>query len=205
MRLGFFGGSFDPPHRGHLAVARAALITFNLDRVLLAPAALQPLKRDHAEASFVDRLRMVELLCDDASDLQSQLAASSVDGPLPDHVPNYTIDTLARLRSTLTPGTELFLIVGADSFLAVRQWRSAEDLLNAAEWIVVSRPGFDLGSLDSLGLTDSQRARVHLLGGVAEPVSATEARARLREHDDCTDLVPGTVLAYIYANHLYGT
>jgi nicotinate-nucleotide adenylyltransferase len=200
MRIGFFGGSFDPPHRGHLAVARAAMTAFALDRVLLAPAALQPLKRARAEAAFADRLRMVELLCADAPGLE----ASAIDGPQPNSEPNYTIDTLARLRAALAADTQLFIIVGADSFLTVRQWRSAEDLLLAAEWIVVSRPGFDLHALDALDLSAAQRPRVHLLDGVAEPVSATEVRAALHARRDCTGLVPQPVLAYIHRRHLYG-
>ena len=196
MRLGFFGGSFDPPHRGHLAVAQAALRRFALDRVLLAPAALQPLKRKRAEASFCDRMQMVELLCGESE----ELGASSVDGPQPNGEPNYTVDTLKRLRATLTADTEVFVIVGADSFLTVRQWRSSEELLRTAEWIVVSRPGFDLGSLE---LTEAERARVHVLDDVAEPVSATGIRRRLAAGEDCSGLLPEAVIGYIRERGLY--
>ena len=76
MRVGLFGGSFDPPHRGHLAVAEAVRDRFALDRVLLAPAAIQPLKPGGAQASFADRLRMVELLCEGAHGIE----ASTIDG-----------------------------------------------------------------------------------------------------------------------------
>lgn len=200
MRVGFFGGSFDPPHRGHLVVARAAAEAYGLERVLLAPTALQPLKRGGAEATFAQRMEMVELLCAGAEGME----ASDVDGPQPDGAPNYTIDTLERLRRRLPPGAELFVVMGADSFLTVRQWRRPEDLLAAAEWIVVSRPGFDVRSLEGLGLSEAQRERVHLLGGVEEPVSATEVRARLHAHESCEGLVPAAVLGYIRAEHLYG-
>lgn len=201
MRLGFFGGSFDPPHRGHLVVARAALAAFRLDRVLLAPTGLQPLKRKGAETPFRDRLNMVELLCGAADALEPSI----IDGPLDDDAPNYTIDTLARLRATLPAEAELFVIIGADSFLTMRQWRKPDELLIAAEWIVVSRPGFDLRALDSLALTAEQRRRVHPLEGVAEPISATEVRACLHAGEDCGKLVTEPVLAYILAHHLYGT
>ena len=206
MRIGFFGGSFDPPHCGHLAVARAALGSFALDRVLLAPAALQPLKRAHTEASFADRLRMVELLCSGAPVLEAAagLEASSIDGPQPGGQPNYTIDTLGRLRAALPGAAELFVIVGADSFLTVRQWKRSDDLLEAAQWIVVSRPGFDLRALDGLGLSPGQRARVHRLEGVAEPISATAVRAALRAGQDGAGLLPEPVLAYIRQHRLYG-
>lgn len=201
MRLGFFGGSFDPPHRGHLAVAQAAMDTFDLDRVLLAPTGLQPLKRKGAETPFRDRLNMVELLCGAAG----RLEPSTIDAPQDDDAPNYTIDTLARLRASLPDAPELFAIVGADSFLTLREWRRPDELLLAAEWIVVSRPGFDLRTLDSLSITAAQRARVHPLEGIAVPVSATEVRACLHAGEDCSALLTAPVLAYIRANHLYGT
>ena len=201
MRLGFFGGSFDPPHRGHLTVAQAAMDAFHLDRVLLAPTGLQPLKRKGAETPFRDRLNMVELLCSAAGGLEP----STIDAPQDDDAPNYTIDTLTRLSASLPDATELFVIVGADSFLTLREWRRPDELLLAAEWIVVSRPGFDLRALDSLAITEAQRARVHLLEGIAVPVSATEVRACLHAGEDCSALLTAPVLAYIRAHHLYGT
>ena len=201
MRVGFFGGSFDPPHRGHLAAAEAVRDRFALDRVLLAPAANQPLKHDGATASFVDRLRMVQQLCDGIRAIE----ASSIDGPQPDGRPNYTIDTLRRLRNELPHGTEIFVIVGADAFLGIRQWHDPEALLNEARWIVVSRPGFDLDHLKALDLTAEQLAHIETLTDFANPVSATEIRERLRDHETAAGLVPPKVLEYIRAHHLYGT
>ncbi len=201
MRVGLFGGSFDPPHRAHLAVSCAARDRFELDRVLLAPAGVQPLKPEGAQASFPDRLRMVELLCEGARGLE----ASAVDAPRANGAPNYTIDSVRELRGELADGSPLFVIVGADAFLQIRRWKDPEDLLREARWIVVSRPGFDLRSLDSLGLSSDQRAQIEVLGDVADPVSATEVRARLREHESASQLVPSRVLEYIEANHLYGT
>ena len=208
MRVGLFGGSFDPPHRGHLAVAKAVRERFALDRVLLAPAAIQPLKPDGAQASFADRLRMVELLCDGAHGID----ASAIDGPQAGGEPNYTIDTLHRLRDELPPNAEIFVIVGADAFLGIRQWKDPEALLKQARWIVVNRPGFDLHQLETLELTAEQRARIETLSDVANPVSATEIRELLHEHDSAShgvpmggDLVPPKVLEYIRAHRLYGT
>ena len=201
MRVGLFGGTFDPPHLGHLAVARAVRDRFALERVLLAPAAVQPLKPGGAHASFADRLRMVELLCDGCNGIE----ASAIDAPRPDGSPNFTIDTLHRLRSEMTPAAEVFIIVGADAFLGIRQWKSPDDLLREARWIVVSRPGFDLSALNSLGLTTSQRAHVKTLADFANPVSATEIRERLLDDEAASDLVPAKVLEYIKTHHLYGT
>lgn len=201
MRVGLFGGTFDPPHLGHLAVARAVRDRFALGRVLLAPAGVQPLKPGGAHAGFADRLRMVELLCDGCANIE----ASTIDAPRPDGSPNFTIDTLHRLRAELPRVAEIFIIVGADAFLGIRQWKSPDDLLREARWIVVSRPGFDLCALDSLGLDQEERARIHTLSDFANPVSATEIRDRLADDEAATDLVPAKVLEYIKTRHLYGT
>jgi len=200
MRVGFFGGSFDPPHRGHLAAALAAADRFGLERVLLAPTARQPLKPDGPVASFEDRLEMVRLLCEGSAVLE----ASAVDEAAADGQPNYTIDTLQRLQAAFGAGETIFVIVGVDAFLGLRQWRSPEELLAVAEWIVVTRPGFAPERLAELKLNEDERERVHLLGGVAEEVSATQIREALREGLDCEGLLPAAVLSYIRERHLYG-
>ena len=202
MRVGYFGGSFDPPHRAHLLAAELARRSFALDVVLLAPTGRQPLKSGGAQAPFPDRLRMVELLCGGHPGLE----ASAVDGPRLAGEPNYTIDTLRRLRSELgaaaSGAPELFAIAGADAFLGLRQWREPDELLRLAQWIVISRPGFPLES-ESLRLTLEQRAAVHLLPGLDERVSATELRRRLHAGEDCRHLIPEDVLQYLEAQNLY--
>ena len=198
MRIALFGGTFDPPHRGHLAIARAAVNAFQLDSVLFAPVGRQPLKLDGGSSSFADRLAMTTLAC--AEDKRFQ--ASSIDAPRPDGLPNYTVDTLAELRKTM-PGAELFNLVGADSFLNLPQWREPRRLLELAEWIVVSRPGFSLGDLSSLRLTAHQMTRVHLLQTVHEDISATDLRHRLQSGDSCADLLPAEVSSYIQVHDLY--
>ena len=200
MRIGFFGGSFDPPHLGHLNVARAAAAAFRLARVLLAPTARQPLKPDGPVASYADRLEMVRLLCEGADGLEG----SALDAPTANGQPNFTVDTLIRLRAEITTEDEVFVIVGADAFLDLRRWRLPERLFDLAEWIVVTRPGTSLDQIDGLHLSDAQRRRVHLLGGIAEEVSATTIRESLREHRDCSGLLPAAVLDYIVSQHLYG-
>jgi len=144
---------------------------------------------------------MVELLCQG----EARFEASALDAPLTHGAPNYTIDTLIRLRAKLSGDATVFVIVGADAFLDLRRWRSPDGLLEVAEWIVVSRPGFSFTDLDALKLSPGQLARVHLLPGVAEPVSATEIRIRLSEGHDCREIVPAPVLEYIRRCHLYGT
>ena len=147
MRVALFGGSFDPPHHGHLAIATAAADALRLDSVLFAPVGRQPLKLDGTVTSFEDRLAMVKLACLE----DPRFMVSEIDAPRADGLPNYTVDTLSELARRM-PGAKLFNLVGADSFLSLPKWHEAQRLLELAEWIVVSRPGFAIVSLSSLGL-----------------------------------------------------
>jgi nicotinate-nucleotide adenylyltransferase len=198
MRVALFGGSFDPPHHGHIAIATAAADVFDLDKVLFTPVGRQPLKPDGTPATFADRLAMVKLACT----LDPRFDVSDLDAPRSDGSPNYTVQTLAALHEAM-PHARLFNLVGADSFLNLRRWHEPERLLELAEWIVVSRPGFPLANLSSLGLTPSQRGRVHLLQTVHEDVAATNLRERLEAGDRCADVLDPAVFAYIEAHHLY--
>jgi nicotinate-nucleotide adenylyltransferase len=197
MRVALFGGSFDPPHHGHVAIATAAADVFDLDNVLFAPAGKQPLKPG-ASAAFADRLAMVELACRP----DPRFAVSDLDVPRDDSLPNYTVETLATLHEAV-PDARLFNLVGADSFLDLPRWHEPERLLKLAEWIVVSRPGFPLANLAPLGLTAQQRGRVHLLMTVHEDVAATNLRERLEAGDECADVLAPEVSAYIQAHRLY--
>ena len=198
MRVALFGGSFDPPHHGHIAIATAAADVFDLERVLFAPVGRQPLKAGGVPTAFADRLAMVELACMP----DQRFVVSDLDAPRPDGMPNYTVETLATLHEAL-PDDRIFNLVGADSFLDLPRWHEPERLLELAEWIVVSRPGFPLADLSPLGLTPYQRGRVHLLQTVHEDVAATNLRERLEVGDRCSDVLSPTVSAYIQAHHLY--
>jgi nicotinate-nucleotide adenylyltransferase len=211
MRIGYFGGSFDPPHRGHLAVASTAAQAFALDCVLFVPTSHQPLKPNGPIASYTDRLAMVQLLCAQAPPTLHCLA-SNFEAPLPDDAPHYTVDTLERLRTTLQPDDTLFVLIGADAFLQLPQWRSPQHLLTLADWVIVSRPGFDPTRihlmLDVLAPSPTQRARIHLLQSLADPTSATALRHALLRHAPPTDPnlqgLPPAILTYMQAHHLYG-
>jgi nicotinate-nucleotide adenylyltransferase len=198
MRVALFGGTFDPPHHGHIAIATAAADVFDLERVLFAPVGRQPLKPDGVPASFADRLAMVELACK----VDPRFVVSDLDAPRDDGAPNYTVKTLAALKEAL-PDDRLFSLVGADSFLDLPRWHEYKRLLEFAEWIVVSRPGFPLANLAGLNLTPRERGRVHLLQTVHEDVAATNLRERLEAGDLCADVLDPAVSAYIQAHHLY--
>jgi nicotinate-nucleotide adenylyltransferase len=214
MRLALFGGTFDPIHCAHLRVARAAADAFALDRVLFAPTGRQPLKSEAPAASFEDRLAMAALAlahpcAGHAPD--PRFALTALDRPRPDSLPNYTVDLLEELARE-HPDATLFAITGADSFLTLRQWRSPDRLLALAEWIVVSRTDFPLTPAflhrSEFALTPAQRARIHLLPGIHDDISATDLRAQLHAPASQTDHIleqslPSAVAAYIRDHHLY--
>lgn len=142
-RVAFFGGSFDPPHLGHLAVARTAAAALRLDTVLFAPVGAQPLKPLGSTASFADRLELTRLAI--AND--PGFAVSTADAPKPGGEPNFTLETLQGLREALPPGSTLFCLMGADSFLGLWRWKRAVEIPFIAPLIVASRPGQKLDDL----------------------------------------------------------
>ena len=218
MRIGFFGGSFDPPHRGHIALARLAMERLDLERVLFAPVGVQPLKRDRPQADFTDRVAMTRL----ALAGEAGLELSLIDAPRTDGRPNYTIDTVRALRAALPAEAHLFCLMGADSFLSVGRWYRAGDLLLACDFVVAARPGFDLGRLAAalpasisvaavsdpghlaLALRCGRReSRLYLLPDLQELAAATDIRASLhRGTIPRGELVPA-VAAYIREHGLY--
>lgn len=220
MKVGFFGGSFDPPHRGHIALARLAIERLHLDRVLIAPVGTQPLKKDWgASASFEDRVAMVRL----AIAGRPGMEVSLVDAPHPDGRPNYTIDTINSLRRELGPEDRLYCLMGADAFLAIGKWHRGVDLLTACDFVVGSRPGFDLRKIAAalpqgislaeqtsaepgcrvvgLRAVDGKAARLYLLPDLEEDISATEIRQELRTHAGAA--IDAAVAAYIEQHGLY--
>ncbi|HVJ08686.1 MAG TPA: nicotinate (nicotinamide) nucleotide adenylyltransferase [Acidisarcina sp.] len=227
MRIAFFGGSFDPPHCGHLAIARAAIDHLQLDRVLFAPVGTQPLKQELPPAGFDDRLAMVRLAIGD----DPRLGVSLLDAPRADGQPNYTLRTLHELRQTLSPEDELFCLIGADSFLTLKEWHGAEDLLFACDFIVAGRPGFLLDNLgaalpegvrvlgtpkllepDCLSILlespSQRRSHLYVLPHLKIDISATEIRNALRAatvdpQGNGNGILPATVIAYIRAHGLY--
>jgi nicotinate-nucleotide adenylyltransferase len=155
-RVAFFGGSFDPPHLGHVAVARAAREALHLDRVLFAPVGLQPLKPTGPSASFEDRVAMTRLAIagqvgqtgQTEQTEQGGFEVSLADAPKPGSTtPNFTVDTLTSLRESLPQETTLFLLLGADSFRALHHWHRAAELPFLANLIVASRPNENLSDL----------------------------------------------------------
>ena len=221
MRVALFGGSFDPPHRGHVALARLARERFALDRVIVTPVGAQPLKQGSTPASFEDRVEMARL----AFTGEPGVEISLLDAPHADGRSNYTVDTVEVLRRQLNPDDALFCILGADSLLGIRKWRRPADLLLACDFIVGARPGGELSDAEAalpetiearllptelpatrlLELTgrNGRRSRLYLLMDFSEDISSSEIRDELRGGGDPASYLCPAVLEYIRAHQLY--
>ncbi len=214
--IGLYGGSFDPIHVGHLAVARAAQRRFHLDEIHFVVAGRLPHKLKQDAAPFPHRFAMVALACADHAHFLPSLAEAGDD--FSGQRVHYSIDTVRHFRHRLNhPGDRLFFILGVDSFLEIPMWRSYEALLNACDFIVASRPGFRMAPLRlvippellkraaprSAHVVHLRRTDVHLLDTVASHVSSSEVRRRRHRRQSIHGLVPVRVEEYILRQGLY--
>jgi nicotinate-nucleotide adenylyltransferase len=212
--VALFGGTFDPVHSGHIAVAQAAQRRFHLDSVHFIPSSRPPHKSRQTLAAFPHRYAMVALACTDHAGFVPSLAEAPADGGAP-HV-FYTIDTVKRFRKE-HPDDHLYFIVGADQFLEFPTWHHYEQLLDSCDFIIAHRPGFQMDALrlvvppEKLGRSRSndahtielRKTRLHLLSTLTNHVSSTEVRQRLEKRQSIHGLVPARVEEYILGQALY--
>lgn len=197
-RLGLFGGTFDPPHFGHLLAAQEAAERLQLERVYFLPAGNPPHKRGEPISPLEQRLRMVELAI--AGNPCFAISRADVERP----GPSYTVELLAAIRQGLRPDTELYFLVGMDSLHDLKTWKDPERLLEQCFLVAVNRPGqppADLHWLETQlpGLS----SRVLPLDTPGVDVSSTELRARVGDGRSIRYLVPDEVIEFITANRLY--
>jgi nicotinate-nucleotide adenylyltransferase len=199
QRLGLLGGTFDPPHYGHLIAAQEAAWRLPLDRVLFLPARQNPLKQAEPASTVADRCRMVELAV--ADDPRFALSTADIERP----GPSYTVDLLRRLRDELGEGTELFFLAGADVLRELPSWSRPRELLRLATAVVVfSRPGWP--SPDGSAVEARLGVAQGRIMGLAMPgvdISASELRRRVRAGEPIRYLTPPAVEAYIRERRLY--
>lgn len=210
--IALFGGTFDPIHSGHIAVAQAAQRRFHLDAIYFIPSSRPPHKSQQELTPFVHRYTMAALACAEHPGFLPSLAEAPAPHP---HV-FYSIDTVRKFRRE-HPDDHLFFIIGADQFLEFPTWRHYDQLLDACDFIVASRPGFRLEALrlivppEKLGRSAGhdqhrivlRKSVVHLLATVASHVSSTEVRERLQRNQGIHGLVPSRVEEYILGQALY--
>lgn len=218
MKVALFGGTFDPVHSGHLAVARAAVRKFRLDLVYFAPADIPPHKQKRALADFRHRYAMVAL----AAAGEKRFIPSLIDAHTGE--PNYSYETVVRLKKTLSKFDKLLFLIGMDAFNEISTWHKPVELLAECDFIVVSRPGYSLGDAaralpESLRPAPAEMQRLskkrsgsiklgrtvlHLLSGVNEPASSTEIRAMASSSfQRLARRVPRAVAEYIRKERLY--
>jgi nicotinate-nucleotide adenylyltransferase len=188
VRLGVYGGSFDPPHLGHLLPVMDAAEQLELDGVRFVPAAVQPLKVGRASAGPADRLAMTERLVQGIPGFVVDPAEIGRPGL------SYTVDTLAGLARA-HPGAELFLLLGADAYALFDQWREPERIRALATIVVMVRGASASAPAAMPGVQVLQSRRVD--------ISSTELRARVRDGRTIRGFVPDAVADYVAEHRLY--
>jgi nicotinate-nucleotide adenylyltransferase len=230
VNIAFFGGTFDPIHRGHVAVAESAAKRFELGKILFVPAELPPHKQKQQFSSFAHRMAMVALGTSGhptfiPSDMEARLYAETGK-------PNYSLETIRRLKSELKKADKLYFLIGIDAFLDIAKWHRPVELLRECEFIVANRPGYSLGDIAGAlpeelrpkdevlkaarkgagGLASSGAVMafsgvvLHLLEDVSERVSSTQLRAAAASSGRRLEGYVGDAVAeYIRKTRLYRT
>jgi nicotinate-nucleotide adenylyltransferase len=189
VNFAIFGGTFDPIHQAHLAIARAAADRFHLHRVLFVVAAHPPHKHGVTHAPYEDRVRMVELAV--AADPRFEVSRLEENTTR-----SYSIDTIEKLRATLTPEDELYFLIGADAFAEIRTWHRWRNVANSVHFLVVSRPGHQYEI--------PPEAHADAIDRIDLPISSSEIRRALAAGETPVGL-PAEVLEYAKAHKLYAT
>jgi len=214
MNIGLFGGTFDPIHRGHLALARAARERCKLSRVLFVPANVPPHKQRQPLLAFAHRYAMIALAEPAGAGKEKGRVAK----------PNYTVDTVKRVKQSFKKVDRLFLLIGIDAFAEIAKWQQAEALFRECEFVVASRPGFSLADVAN-ALPENLRPRlevtkpfhkqaatgdlvlkgvtIHLLDEVYQPISSTAIREAAAAGKPLGRFVEPAVAEYIKKVGLY--
>ena len=198
-RIGILGGTFDPPHRGHVEIARIAMAEAALERIIFIPASQPRLKDGQPSASPRQRLEMLQLAVEgipgfEVSDIELRRSG-----------PTLTVETLRELRDELGPGAELLFILGLDALARFDRWVQPERVAELTRLLAVSRPGyagFDWPAFHARN--PHARGRVDCINAAAIDVSASELRQRLANAAPVSGLLPPAVERYIRENGLYG-
>lgn len=215
-RIAIYGGTFDPVHAGHLEIARRVTELFEIDEFLFVPARLAPHKLDREVSGALYRYAMLAL----ATRADSRLSISTFELDKPER--QYTVDTLAHFRAQFGELTDLFFVMGADSWAEITTWREWRRLLTLGNLIVVTRPGYEISVahvdgetaariVDLRGVTENAVTsepggrKIFLSDAVMLDVSATTIRRAANEDDSAklNTLVPLEVAEYIRKYRLY--
>jgi nicotinate-nucleotide adenylyltransferase len=231
MNIGLFGGTFDPVHLGHLALAKTALHLYKLHRIYFVPANIPPHKQRQPLSPFLHRFAMLALATAQEKAFVPSLLEAPDEAPLPARTskdrpekPNYTIDTMRRLKQSFKASDKLFFLIGMDAFCDIAKWHQAEALFQECEFVVANRPGYSLADVAN-ALPESLRPRpevtkpfqkqaatgdlvlkgatIHLLGDLHQPASATAIRQAAAAGKPLGRFVDASVADYIKKMGLY--
>jgi nicotinate-nucleotide adenylyltransferase len=229
MNIGLFGGTFDPFHRGHLALARAAQDRCKLHKIYFVPANIPPHKQKQPLTPFVHRFAMLALATAEEKAFVPSLLEAPEEGAMlirkeRHEKPNYTIDTVRRLKQSFKASDTLFLLIGMDAFADIAKWHQAEAIFREVEFVVAGRPGYSLADVAN-ALPESLRPReevtrpfhkqpacgdlvlpgvtIHCLGDLRQPASATAIREAAAAGKTLGRFVEAPVAEYIRKMGLY--
>ena len=219
MRIGIFGGTFNPVHIAHLYIAEAAREAVELDSVVFVPSSVPPHKEVEYGVSALHRLKMVELAIADNEGFSLSDLELKIPGP------SYSVKTVELMQEKYGSDAKLFFLTGMDSFLDITNWRAAERLISLCDFVTTFRPGvphIDLGKhrfvheidmtmLDMLDARERSLGKVELISGrdlwlvpsLGMEVSSTDIRRRLKLRKSVKYLLPEAVESYIIQNRLY--
>ncbi len=211
LHIAFYGGSFDPPHKGHLKIAQKLTEVFALDEFIFIPAFHAPHKKDKKPTSAFHRYAMLCLATND----ESKIKVSKMELDLPEKP--YSIETLTKLKTEL-PDSKIFFVMGADSWQDITTWREWEKVLTIVNIIVVTRPPIEIGFshvtpeiqrriVDLRGKIDfelNEEDKIYITNAVEIEISATEIRNKIRENSsDWQANVPDEAAKYIEKYKIY--
>jgi nicotinate-nucleotide adenylyltransferase len=196
MRIGIFGGSFDPVHNGHLAVARACQEQASLDEVWLVPTAVQPLKRKGPQATNAQRIEMLRLALEENPTWRVCTLEIDRGGA------SYTVDTLRQLHEEL-PDAELFFLMGSDALRDVARWKEPREIFRLATPLVVHRAGESAPNVEMLQAFCAVAKQPRIVEMPPLEISSTEIRRRLASAELIDEFVPPAVVRYIAQNSIY--
>lgn len=198
-KLGIFGGTFDPIHKGHLQCAQVAFDIFSLDEVWFIPANVSNFKQNQEYCDINDRMKMCKLALDDYGN--NKFVLSSIEAQRSGI--SYTVDTLEEIKIS-NQNSDLYFITGSDAIFDLRYWYKAEKLLTLATFVSVTRKGHINPSSEQAEFLDTHLDSVKIIEADVVDISSSKLRELLKSKQEVSEYLSPKVLNYISQNNLYG-
>lgn len=209
LRIGLYGGTFDPVHTGHLELAKGAIEEMGLDRLFVIPAAVPPHKTGTPVTPFLHRLAMLRIAFEGVDCVE----VSTIEQELP--TPSYTVDTIEAFTARYGSGNQLCFLIGADSFLDLCSWKSYKELLANVTLVVAMREGISHEKIREMEERINYTAKglrlesgnglhdIFFMKASIPAISSSDVRKKLAGRERQVDSIPAGVMAYILDNNLY--